>query len=1020
MRPLTLTLSAFGPYADEHVLDFRQLGQRQFFLIHGPTGAGKTSLLDAMCYALYGVTSGAERDARKIRSDAAAPDVATRVVFDFALGDACYRVERSPEQQLARKRGTATSTVRSKATLWCRTGMDDEGAEGTVLATQERRVTAGIERLLGFKSEQFRQVVLLPQGQFRRLLLAGSQEREDIFEVLFHTETYHRIELALKEAAHEIETAVQDLRQRQRLLLEQAAVASGEELDTQCVQLTDDLAAREAQVVTLRQQETAMHAVLAEARETVHRLHECQEAEAALEALLERQEIVEAKQHQRERARQAVPLRDVEAFMQQRQAELAQTQEQRIAAEQAVTQMRQEVEQARAALDYEQQREAERGTARQHLDRLQVMRGQVEELAAAQQRLASAQEEMAQLTGAYDNVTQHLATYQQRIQEVQHDAEGLREVAAATPVRQLAVEQTKRAAAQAQRLHTDRQMCATARTTYVTAQQQLTQVVDELAQARQHRDALQEAWHTGQAAILAQRLTPGLPCPVCGSPAHPAPTRADTALPTETACKRAETKVRDLEQQYGRMHTEVAQHHADLLKLEGDIRALEEQLEALRDAAPTALAAQVQTAQLAFEEAQTAQARLEELQHQLATLQQDVTQATAERAPMEATLREALLQQGQYEGQVRALAEHIPLPLRDLATLTTAMTVAEEHLQDLTQALEQARAKSEQVQRDLAMHEATLQGAQTMVHSTGQRAAEAQQIFTSRLHNAGFVDAADFRMAYLDPETLAQLDAEIQGYDGDLQAARLRLQRAQEAAQDLAVPDLEAIESHLQEVRATLEQCSREHGALMERLDRVTGWCAELQRTTSQMAQQEARYAVVGRLAEVADGHNTSRMTFQRFVLAALLDDVLIAASQRLRLMSRDRFDLQRIREHIDRRMAGGLDLMVYDAYTGTTRPVNTLSGGESFLASLSLALGLSDVVQAYAGGITLQTLFVDEGFGSLDPEALDLAFRALIDLQSGGRLVGIISHVPELQERSAARLEVVPGRGGSTVRFLL
>jgi exonuclease SbcC len=161
-------------------------------------------------------------------------------------------------------------------------------------------------------------------------------------------------------------------------------------------------------------------------------------------------------------------------------------------------------------------------------------------------------------------------------------------------------------------------------------------------------------------------------------------------------------------------------------------------------------------------------------------------------------------------------------------------------------------------------------------------------------------------------------------------------------------------------------------------------------------------------------------MTFQRFVLAALLDEVLIAASQRLRLMSRGRFDLQRAREHIDRRTAGGLDLVVYDAYTGTTRPVNTLSGGESFLASLSLALGLSDVVQAYSGGVTLQTLFVDEGFGSLDPEALDLAFRALVDLQGGGRLVGIISHVPELKERIEARLEVIPGRGGSMVRFLL
>ncbi|MBM3300319.1 MAG: SMC family ATPase, partial [Deltaproteobacteria bacterium] len=180
----------------------------------------------------------------------------------------------------------------------------------------------------------------------------------------------------------------------------------------------------------------------------------------------------------------------------------------------------------------------------------------------------------------------------------------------------------------------------------------------------------------------------------------------------------------------------------------------------------------------------------------------------------------------------------------------------------------------------------------------------------------------------------------------------------------------------------------------------------------------ETQYAVVGRISEVANGHNAQGITFQRFVLAALLDDVLIAATQRLQIMTHRRYSLQRRAERSDRRTAGGLDLEVLDSYTGIARPVSTLSGGESFLASLSLALGLSDVVQAYSGGIYLDTIFVDEGFGSLDPEALDLAFRALVDLQRGGRLVGIISHVPDLRERIDARLEVMPSRDGSRARF--
>jgi exonuclease SbcC len=186
------------------------------------------------------------------------------------------------------------------------------------------------------------------------------------------------------------------------------------------------------------------------------------------------------------------------------------------------------------------------------------------------------------------------------------------------------------------------------------------------------------------------------------------------------------------------------------------------------------------------------------------------------------------------------------------------------------------------------------------------------------------------------------------------------------------------------------------------------------------LQEAEREYEITGRISEVANGNNADRITFQRFVLAALLDEVLIAASERLRVMSEGRFLLQRTLGPADRRTASGLDLEVHDMYTGTARPVSTLSGGESFLASLSLALGLADVVQTHSGGIHLDTIFIDEGFGSLDPEALELAYRALADLQRGGRLVGIISHVPDLKEQCPARLEVSPGRRGSVARFVL
>jgi len=245
------------------------------------------------------------------------------------------------------------------------------------------------------------------------------------------------------------------------------------------------------------------------------------------------------------------------------------------------------------------------------------------------------------------------------------------------------------------------------------------------------------------------------------------------------------------------------------------------------------------------------------------------------------------------------------------------------------------------------------------------------------------------------------------------------VRRAEKEAEGLEKPDLEPIEEKYAEIKKKLEEALRRSGEVNQHIEQLSSAVRDVGKVDKDIGEKEAYYGIIGRLAEVASGRNPYNITLERFVLATLLDDVLAVASTRLRMMSNGRFDLQRLAGVDDRRRAGGLELVVYDTYTGTTRPVNTLSGGEGFLASLSLALGLADVVQSYAGGIKLDTIFIDEGFGSLDPESLDLALRALVDLQEEGRLVGIISHVPELKERVDVRLEVVPSKRGSEAKFV-
>ncbi len=541
-----------------------------------------------------------------------------------------------------------------------------------------------------------------------------------------------------------------------------------------------------------------------------------------------------------------------------------------------------------------------------------------------------------------------------------------------------------------------------------------------MAQSRELLDALETAWLTGQAAVLAQRLIAGPPCPVCGSTEHPAPARSDHELPTEAAVMQRRHALQQLEAARDRIRKEETEQERLVVQWQSTIRSLEDGLGEHRQTEVSRLAARVAAARESVATAEHARVQAPVLEGEIARLEEAEVGVKAELAAAEQRLREAI---GWHAG-ARAVSEErasdIPEPLRDRRALEQAKAQAATTVQRLKQALDTAQQEMSEATQAAVACETTLNAALESAEQCKGRVETLQAAFGGRLQAAGFADDAEFQAAKRSPAEIDHLEASIRRYEGDVRAAHDRLERAQQAAKDLIAPDIEALDKAFQKARADLEAGIKAEAALNEQLKQLDGWLEGLRKAAYELESLGARYAVVGRLAEVANGRNHFGMTFQRFVLAALLDDVLIAASERLKLMSKGRFHLQRTTVRGDRRAAAALDLEVYDTYTGTTRPVNTLSGGESFLASLALALGLADVVQAYAGGIRLDTIFVDEGFGSLDPEALDLAFRALVDLERGGRLVGIISHVPELKERIDVRLGVTSTNRGSVARFVV
>jgi exonuclease SbcC len=541
----------------------------------------------------------------------------------------------------------------------------------------------------------------------------------------------------------------------------------------------------------------------------------------------------------------------------------------------------------------------------------------------------------------------------------------------------------------------------------------------KFAAARAELEKLQDLWAKAQAGLLAQTLVTGEPCPVCGATAHPSPAHLAEGVPGEAALIAQRDALAELEAAREKAREDESAKRNDVTVCDAEIGALEDSLGEKARLSPEALADACEELARRAREAGEATEEFTRIAGELERAKEKAPATGKALEEADGALREAAIA---LEGARAVVAEKesgLPEDLRTLPALEKEVRSARATLDALKKAFDQAQKEASTAGEEYAACREALQGAEKAAKAAARKSKEAEKNFAARLAAAGFADAEDFEASKREDEEIESLLSEIEEFEGSLRAGRIRAAKAAKATKGLARPDLDLLEESAREAKSLLESALEGQATVKTELAQAKAWLADLADTGKKRTDLEARYAVVGKLAEVANGKNPAGVAFQRFVLSALLDDVLVASTERLKVMSRGRFSLERVRERADRRIAGGLDLVVYDSYTGTARPVSTLSGGESFLASLSLALGLADVVEAYAGGLHLETIFVDEGFGSLDPEALDRALEALVDLQEGKRLVGIISHVPELKERIDVRLEVTATRRGSTARFV-
>lgn len=1026
MKPISLTIEAFGPYRDSVTLDFSQLENHSMFLISGPTGAGKTSILDAMVYALYGEPSGEVRKTDAIRSDFAEPKRMTRVDFSFAIGDAQYRVERLPKQMVAKKRGTGMREQNASATVY-----EMKDGEWKVIATSAAAIRDTIQRIIGFRKDQFLQVVLLPQGEFRKLLVASTNEREELLHTLFRTELYRKLQEALKSAYDEAKAGIEENLMKQTALIQ--SIPHDEDRSVLTIEHVQEL---------LENREPHRDGLVAKRNEAVtevNRLNTLRnewalynQAQQSLIEATSRLDNVKAKEPERTQLREKVKFLDslvpVHALYKQnidKQSTLTTLEQALCDAEKSVdtaTQHESNCIEAHEALESQAETiQAKRTT----LAQLQQQSETFDELGSLKKKLSTLRSDVEQLDSKKSETD--LEMQRQLIKQIEIDIANLR--------KQLQENSTlleKVPVIQEQLNHLQRYSELVDEISQVQkevdAKDETLSTLDKaVKEAKVHLERLEHLMQEGRAYELVPFVKEDEPCPVCGSTEHPHLATKPELYPTkdevEVARGLRDKEIQQQANEVGQRDALVGRVHELSDHKNGQVSILKSFIDGFSEANFASiqqdLLAQMEGLKTLRGESEQLGKTISDTERRLSTAKDTLVKSELAHNELFKTLHGLEVSIGSVQAKIDSLSESLPttdveLWRKQVTSLSSEIKEYDAQLTVTTKQLEEARGQ-------LSAKRGRLETLSSQVKEERKNLELLHEEYTQSLQSISLSEI-DFVEALSDFNALEDFKTKLYELEESFSTAQ--------AVYDAALKTTETV------VKPRDTVSDEVYDAAVERRDTLVGnlaaWDKEtkhiettltsLDELESSMGEARNKVEFLGRLNDLANGgeQGFKNVTFERYVLGAILDEVVYAANLRLQKMSRSRYSLERSDYTGGGRGKQGLDLAVMDAFTGQSRPANTLSGGETFLASMALALGLADVIQSYAGGIHMDTMFIDEGFGTLDPDTLELAMETLVQLQSSGRLIGMISHVPELKTRIPAHLEVTRGDEGSTAKFVI
>ena len=1041
MKIKKLIVSAFGPYATEQELDFEKyLDNQNMFVITGNTGAGKTTIFDAINFVLYGEASGSERDGKSLRSDFADSSTKTEVKLWFSLKNKDYYIKRSPQYFRSKQRGEGLTENKAEAELI----YDDKTITGT------KEVTRQVEEILGITCEQFKQLVMIPQGEFKKLLNSDSDKKEEIFRKIFGTKVFSDIQNNIKTEANSLKKSIEEvLRDRENKiksfqlrkdddLLNSLILNKDLNIELILEEFVKSIDADKEEDRILKEKEDNIKSKLDNlskelvlGKEANKKLETLEKYKIDFERLNALKESFKLKEEELRYAKKAVTALNYEEKYIEKKRILDRIRKNLSISIENLNKLKIHLEKAEVDFKKEVEKEPIRNELNKRLDEIQGLKEKTLVYKENSEKLNLLKASYTKIKERIENIKKEIDEKTKLLIEINNEIniiQSLKEEASKLDIESLNYK-AKEEKLNTLKLSIDKLINELSKEKKLREDYEV--LNNNYINKRKIYEALDESFRNNLAGILAKDLEEGKECPVCGSISHPNLAKLEDKDISEDEVKKAK-----LEEEASRKKMEVSL--TNLTKIKAEINSLKNDNinKLFKEIFNEELEEDIS---LSFNKVYKELISVEEILNNITLKKKEVDKEIlkelnlskkkseienlneALRKELEEKNNELLLREGEVKTQ-EANLNNIVNDFKGSIKSIEELNLEEKDISNKLKALKEAYEKSELDLKNIKTEFDKENGNKDTLEKQEKEADTEYNNcvaeFKDKVLSLGFENYKDYISKRKQESEIEVLENEIQKYNVDLSNANKLYSLTLEECKNIKFVDIKSIEASIEEVDKERVYINNLLKEVYLRINQNTKILEDCLSFNKKIETQEEKYKTIGRLSKIINGDNPRKISFERYVLAAYFEDIISAANIRFSKMTNSRFELLRKEEVGDKRKGQGLDLEVYDSYTGKSRDVKTLSGGESFKASLAMALGLSDVVQRYSGGIQLDTIFIDEGFGTLDPESLDIAIETLIDLQDNGRVVGIISHVQELKDRIEVKLEVTSTNQGSKVEF--